>query len=537
MTRVAKILALTAALAASASMAAAADPWIRAESEHFVVYSNSDAKITSDFVLSLEQYRYVLSSFYGVAGTDEALPRFSLYFVNDMLNLKQVWPGVTPEVLGFYTGCAEGQAAVSLYLDDKIHVAKKVEDQPENFSRTVLFHEYAHSFMFQYSTTAYPPWFVEGFAEYYGTTRVQDKEALIGMAWQDRVDTLLQPGWGITYDKLLSDPPGLHSLPSLAEAYYAQSWLLTHWIFADVNRRAQFRTYLTAYGNGDNPVTAFETAFGIKVKDLDKTLHSYLYHMKAQAYQMDAMPTPHVTISAMPASAQKLLLPDAGVRMCAAGKGGQSLLDTIRTEAAGFPNDNYAQTVLARAEIVVGDEAKALPWLKASVAAHPKDAEKLALLGETWYLMTNHKQVLAGETAGSQLQHARDAMGAAYQFDPLNATNLFYFSLALDNTSEAPDENAVNAAVEAHDLAPSVFAYASHAAMLLIRSDRLKEAASMLYPMASNPHAPELAARMRGVIDAIDKGASKAEILAMLAAKPGDGDDDGTDGGGKKKNP
>jgi hypothetical protein len=534
------LCAILIGLAAAGGAGAQDGRWTRAESEHFVVYSDTSPKMTSAYLYRLEQYRYILSRFHGYTAEDDAeTPKISIYFVSTFGDLKQTWPEAGPYVGGYYKDCIEGQAAVAIYQDDTLRSTRDAKTQDENASQAVLFHEYAHTFMFQNSAAIYPQWFVEGYAEYYSTTKIAGDTAIIGMGFSWRVQELLRPGGAmLTYADILTGAwrPKKEDTDK-TEAFYAQSWLLTHYLMSDTARQAKLSAYIAAYDRGDDPVKAFETAFGIPVKTLDKTLNAYLDKLMATEYRIHDMPDPQIKISAMPRSANKLLLWDAADRLCPARADGAPLLDHIQTEAARYPDDDYAQMALARAEIIIGDEAKALPYLTRYTAAHPDDSEGWFRLGQAWYLTTAHRRILSGETRDSQMKKARQALAAAYRLDPRNAPNLYYYALsqAVAGGDAGLRENAVNAAMQAHYLAPSVEGYAIFAARLLINANRSAEAKTMLYPLASNPHQPELAARIRAAIDAIDRGAPANEIRKLLSPKAapaaGDAQDAPDDGG------
>jgi hypothetical protein len=511
---------LAVALGMGAAVPAGAKTWIKAESAHFTVYSDIDAKTAAAYLVRLEKYRYVLGGFYGIGkDEDEAMPKLPVYFVDSLGDLRQTWPSAPDDVAGYFKDCVNGQAAVSLFERGQIQNTTSVRGQDENQTQVVLFHEYAHDFMFQHSNKAYPHWFVVGFAEFYSTTKIQGDQIIVGMSSSWRRNSLMYAQqWSIPYAELLRDTwqkKGQWDAHRV-DAFYAQSWLLTHYILSDPNREKQLHVFVDSYRAGQDPVAAFEAAFGVKVKDLDNVLSAYFNRLSAMQYQISGMPTPVVTTTSLPPSANKLLLWDAADRLCPATDTKPALLAKIQAEAAKYPGDAFAEDVLARAEIIIGDESQALDYLKQRVADHPDDAQGYFMLGQTWYLMTAHKHILGGQTAQSQMEAARAALGKSYKLDPLDPPDLYYYSLALAVPGEPPSDNMIAAATQAHDLAPSVDIYAMHAARLLVRRGRLAEAKDVMVVLAGNPHQPKLAAWAANVMAVIDRQGSQQEVLAAL---------------------
>lgn len=360
------LAAAMACLGVSAVSPAQATSWVKAESKHFTLYSPNSPKTAEAYLVRLEQYYLVLSKFYSVTPEDEAtMPRLPVYLLGGRMQFRAMWPTVNDGTAGVLTGCTEGQGAAALFEDDVVRQTHDALSQDENTTQTFLFHEYAHNFMFMHASGAYPPWFVEGFAEFYSTTKIQDNQAVIGMAFSMRARQLLSPyATPVSYEDLLRDtwrrPNGDNA--TREDAFYAQSWLLTHWIMSDHDRHDRFNAFVDRYRKGEDAVAAFEAAFGMPVKALDRTLYDYLDHIKAGVYSFEGLIPPKVTVTAMPRSADKLLLWDAGDRLCLYhGDMRPRLLDQIRTEAAKNPDDEFAADVLARAETIVGDETKAIP--------------------------------------------------------------------------------------------------------------------------------------------------------------------------------
>ncbi len=511
-------IALAFAASAFAPMAHAAKTWMKAESPHFIVYSDTDRKTTEAYVLRLEQYRYAINLFYAQPEAEDGqLPKFKMYFLEDRKDMQQVWPKVPDYVAGFYTSCVEDQAAFAIDFDDKIVEKKKITDQPENTSQVVIFHEYAHHFMFENADQLYPHWFVEGFADYYGGSRMQGDTIAVGVPAMGRSLTL-QMTRRLNYEDVLRNAPHMLKRDKI-DLFYAQSWLLTHWFMATPDRQAQLSSYIEAYNHREDPVTSFERITGVAVKDLPRVLSKYTNTMQVEVFRVKDMPVPAMAVSDMPASARDMLLPDASARVCMqrGDKDGDTPFIQAAHEAADrWPGDDYANRAMARIDIVVGDESKAVPWLKPYAATHPDDAEILAMLGESYYLMTMHDKLAEGETRTSQMKRARELLMHAYKRDPLRAATLYYLSRAQQDLPGYPNETAINAAIQAHILVPAVSDYAVTAADLLIHTDRMGEARDMLVPLSNNPHGGNGAIWADNIIVAIDAGKPKAEIIKLF---------------------
>jgi tetratricopeptide (TPR) repeat protein len=488
--------------------------WVESKSEHFTAYSQMSASVTEAYLRNLEQYRFVLNSFYGSQDI-ETLPPLKVYLLNSHSALTTARPDLSAGVAGVFMFDTEGTSAMAIFPDRLVSSGGDALHQPENASQIILFHEYAHDFMYKHDLERYPPWFVEGFAEYYGTARLHDNQVAVGLFWSNRARTLNGVG-SIRYDKLLRSATAWQGNSPDTEAYYAQSWLLTHWIFAAPERMEKFRAYLKAYRQGDDPVSAFEASFGLSMKKLTIELDDYFRKMPAKVYELKDMPAPVITTTALPASLDKLLLFDAGMRSGLPAEQIPKTLGNIRREAAKFPNDDAAQLVLARAEVIGGDPSKAIAWLTPYTAAHPADAEAAFRLGEAWYRL-GISDATSETDLPDVLKKARKALGDAYKGDPLNASALYYLSLAGYDRPDYPDDNALNAAVQAYNLEPAVSAFAFQAVYLLIRKDRVSDASDILQVIAENPHGGEGAKRAALLLKAIKDGVPQADLVKEMS--------------------
>ena len=98
---------------------------------------------------------------------------------------------------------------------------------------------------------AYPAWFREGFAEFFMTATVTaDGRATVGRSSPMRIQTLNSVRW-LPMGEVLSSGFD-ETRRTQRAAFYAQSWLLMHWVLTDPERRRRMDGYLadTARGAG-----------------------------------------------------------------------------------------------------------------------------------------------------------------------------------------------------------------------------------------------------------------------------------------------
>lgn len=154
-----------------------ADDWVKVESDHFIFYSDADGKTVKNYVERIERLNYLLGAFYNNNGGELENEKTSIYFVKSQLDLSVIEPNIKEYVGGFLRPCHNNVSIFSLYAGDKFLKDDDLIHQGDNPSRDLVFHEYSHIFMFNNVGLKYPVWFVEGFAEYYGATRINEKKS------------------------------------------------------------------------------------------------------------------------------------------------------------------------------------------------------------------------------------------------------------------------------------------------------------------------------------------------------------------------
>jgi len=200
-----------------------ADNWIKAETDNFIVYSNNNANVTEEYIKNVEQFRYVLSAFH-MNAEQRALapPKLEIYLVRSQRDFKEVWPEVSERVAGFVSQCNNGIFAFSHYA------GSTSEDELSGLH--IFFHEYAHLFMFQNTRTAFPRWYIEGFAEFYASTKIRDDQVVVGKASRARYLTLARNVFRVKYEDILRDGDDVQ-LGNDEESFFLRPVLATNPLF------------------------------------------------------------------------------------------------------------------------------------------------------------------------------------------------------------------------------------------------------------------------------------------------------------------
>lgn len=490
------------ALALMLLAAPAAAAWRRAESANFVVFSQGSEVELRQEVALLEDYNAFLRL---LTGIDDPPPpnKLKVYIVRGRGALRTVRPSLRSDAAGFYSA---SEAGIAAFANDRAGFTGAEENQ-------ILFHEIAHHFMLQYRPSAYPPWYVEGFAEFVMTTSIKADQIEFAQASSNRVAWLSHEVW-LSWDRILFEPPPRNTAETAL--YYAQSWLLVHYLLRDPARKAQLVDYLGAIATGEAPRAAFGRVFGKEPRGLDREIRNYAaHHMTySRLRRASATKAPPMNVTVLPASADDLLLLEAGMDVGVKPDEAPRFLQRVREAAAG-KTDDYARRVLAKAEALLGDGDAADRLLDPLLAKAPGDAELLYLKGMRHLVAARR----GGGTAETERKLAQIWFGKAHKADENHYQTLVRYAESLSGDSRFVSENTTNILLLAHALAPQVSGIGMNAARLLLIRGRFEEAEHILTPLASNPHDPELAAAAQAMLQrARAKQRLPAEALAPSPA-------------------
>jgi len=259
--------------------------WVEVRSPNFSVITDAGDKRGRDVALHFEQMRSVFGTLMTKAHVNLSVPLQIVAFrsCKEMRQVAPMFNGKPTELAGLFQG---GEDRSFIMLDMSV-------DNPWS----VVFHEYAHQLMDGNLSIRTDPWFEEGFAEYFSSIEVDNKEARVGKIPEETYRVLQQTGMMRVadlfrvqqYSKTYNESGDHRSM------FYAESSLLVHYLY-DNQLMLKLVEYFDARLNQKKPVEqAIQQAFGMTPEQFDKVLHNYLSSDRFKYYPV---PTPSGIVAA-----------------------------------------------------------------------------------------------------------------------------------------------------------------------------------------------------------------------------------------------
>jgi tetratricopeptide (TPR) repeat protein len=258
----------------------AGDPqWVEVRSPNFSVVTDAGERRGREVAMRFEQMRGVFGALMTKANVNLSVPLQIVAFrsTKEMRQVAPLFNGKPTELAGLFQG---GDDRGFIMLDMSV----------EN-PWSVVFHEYAHQLMNGNLQIQLPPWFEEGFAEYFSSIEVDDKEARVGKVPTEEYIVLQQMGTMKIADlfKVQQNSSVYNESGSHRTTFYAESGMLTHYIY-DNQLLPKVAVYFDLLESKHATVEdAIQQAFGMSPQQFDKALSNYAH---AGRYKYYPIPTP-----------------------------------------------------------------------------------------------------------------------------------------------------------------------------------------------------------------------------------------------------
>jgi hypothetical protein len=479
--------------------------WREATSDNFIVYSDGSESELVSFTQRVEKFDRVLRIMTGLQ-QPPAPVKVRIYLVDGANVVREMDPRHR-NLAGLYTLRLGGGFAI---VD-----RDKARNEYSTDGETVLYHEYSHHYMAQYFPSAYPVWYQEGFAEYFASVKFnKDGVAEIGRPEMARLPALYNETW-LSTRQLMTDT--LEDLPEKDWGkFYAQGWLLTHFLFSSHDRHDQFRQYLILRSQGVAHDEALQKSFNLNDEQLGALLRHYFDKGNVVIKRLTAATLtqePKVSVRTLTQPEADCLLLTVRIELGVSDAEKKKLLEQVRAKAQRLTGSEYAQIMLGEAEARYGDRALAQTLFQAQVAATPNN--RRAMLDLAMLELQSDQDDHAARLAADR--RARSLAAKANRLDPNDPEALYLFYRSFAHEDNGPNQNAIDALAQAYLSLPQCQQYALAQARQDLHDGKADRAVEVLKPIAYSPHGEKYARQMRAWIQDIE--AKKSPALADSTAE------------------
>jgi len=501
-------LRFAVAVAALSLPSVAMAEWWEARTDHFIVYSESSAKDAKSFAERLERYDRALRSLQNIkADSQEAdWSRVTVFRTGDIDTMGRL--AGTQGVAGFYIPRHSGPVAFTPAKSERIEKGAANADRRTDLDpQTVLFHEYAHHFMYRHFSAAYPSWYREGFAEAYSTIDLRDDGSFhLGNAPQSR-GSAFSGMFNYSIQRMLQTA----DKPDFEDVYgrYTYGWLLTHFLTFEPSRRGQLQSYLKLINAGTEANSAAEKAFG-DLGQLERDVKKYLEGDLPGAVVRPAnYHAPSVVMRRLAPDEEAIIRVKMRSKVGTTRKKAGDVVADARSVAVKYPQSFHVQLALTEAEFDAENWDAAERAADAALAIRPGAIDALLFKGRI--------DLERGRKEGRYFAAARGWLAKAHDAEPDYPSTLYYNYLTYSEAGGSVPESAIIGLEQAFLHAP----YDAELRLTVVRQLLAEKdgstARKILAPLVHSPHESKSAKALRAIYDQIEANKVDAAYQSLVS--------------------
>ncbi|NCP23297.1 MAG: hypothetical protein GW854_04020 [Erythrobacter sp.] len=453
--------------------------WNRADTQHFIIYSDGSTNQLEEFASDLERFDSLMKQLLGVRPESDPV-QLPIYLVQNANRVSLLMGDDDRMIAGVYIPTSDG----SFILGNREWDGKD-DELP---GRVVLFHEYAHHLMFRHLTNAYPAWYREGFAEFLSTSKIErDGTFSIGAPANHRAYAIRE-GVYMPIERLLFTPQS-EMTDNERGMFYAQSWVLTHYLQSSVELNRQMLSYFSMLAKEKDPREAAVEAFG-DLDALDKAVRKY--GRRRIDYRRSNTPLEirgDIEITSLTDLETDLAENELYLRI---GFKPDQVLKDLNQIIEENPKNAKAYALLAQAESDRAHSEEDYDFdaaLKAVDRAIQLDPDLIEARVRKAYLLmepADHE-----EMSDQQVDWAavRDQISAANAIDADDPRPLLAYVTSLEKEGGPMPPVALDAMMQVHGTMPEVTPIRTRLARMLAAEGRFDAALSLVGFLVADPHA------------------------------------------------
>jgi tetratricopeptide (TPR) repeat protein len=241
--------------------------WYEVKTKHFTLMTDTEPERVLEVARDIELFRSVVLGVTNVAEVDPRVPTL-IYLFEDSGSFGYFKPSSSFGIGGYFQSTLMGN-----------YVALNANARDIDPTQ-ILKHEYVHFLLRNSGSLQYPAWYNEGLADFLSTVKVKDERVLLGEAPKIR-ERSLRSGQRLSIAWVLGADSVWRMSGRQVDMFYAQSWLLTHFLHAGhyqgfENRNDGLHRYLELVNEGYSAEEACTRAFGLDAASLGFEAARYL---------------------------------------------------------------------------------------------------------------------------------------------------------------------------------------------------------------------------------------------------------------------
>ena len=494
--------------------------WFRAESPHFVVYSDTSQANVRQLLNNLERFDRLLRAFTSLSDKAGSSQKLRFYYEARQAALKP-FEGERPyEAVGLYTSCPDGVQAFAAQLDPIPELeGDQLIKHALNDSLDYIFEAYARHFLYRHTDVRAPVSYIDGFAQFFASARFAGNEAVLGRVptGLGRYFRFLDAGQEYALDyKDVIEGNDTRVSPQVGPAavraeYLAKVWLLMNYIMSTDDNRKRMRAYLDLVRDGTPEAEAFVKTFGMSLDKLSDTL--WRYRIKGVPVYRGELPGAEdvgIQFTPLKQAEGELVLVDAALKSCPGPRVGPGLLKTAADLAREHPNNEAIRLALSRAQIDWGKPTDALPFLDAAIKSPKPGFEALYLHGLAHLRLAQRAN---GSAIASGLDTARASLQRAAALNPKSPQLAFAQFQVEVHAGLTPPQAALSKVVAAWREAHEVTVLAQAAALVHAYRNDAAGAWRAMSLVQNNRRDPAAARWARELAARLEKGMTRGQLV------------------------
>lgn len=452
--------------------------WHETSSEHFVIYADQSSGSVQKFAERLEKFHAAMAFMLGKEPESPSPSnRITVFVVNNTANVRKLADIGGKYTAGIYLPKAGNIVAIVPRLRSS---GSKYNLSPEN----ILRHEYAHHFLANITSRAFPLWFQEGFAEFYASGRDgRDGTVILGGPAHHRAYELAASR-EVSIERLLNTANYLENQSGGYDQFYGRSWLLFHYLTFEKSRQDQIKQFQRLMAEGATDIEAAREAFG-DLDELDRDLDRYVARKKLAALFLppDRLKTSPVTIRKLGDGEAAMMSVIMESRTGVDEEEAIEVITKARNIATKYPDDAAVQEALAEAEFDAGYDSEAIAAADRALALDPKRVR-----AQIQKIYAYARRAESADNPEVTWKEVRAEIVAANRIETNHPIPLMEFYRAYRSAGQTPPDIAIQGLQRALELAPFDQGLRLTVAAQHMEDTEYQTAAAILRPLAYNPH-------------------------------------------------